>query len=349
MASMTNCVYTKNMKRETTNLPQADYSVITPYLVPPGIPKRINVGDGFILDSCVKLIGAEPSHVFSSRVPLGEEAISVINASQFVLVAGANTLKDHFEITPGFDLSVLDRIRVPVILCGIGHFGMPRATLGLSETSRLLFRELMARFSYISVRCEASWRYLAEAIPDLADRVLMTSCPVVYPVDGIDHGFVRKPCYRRLVVTVTDRVHLRDQLPLLTVAPQLFPAELRVLALHQDYGNQQLWDFARSQGYEILRSADYQQFLDLYATTDIHFGNRVHAHLKLLSYGVVSFLTPFDLRQQFFADSLDFPLITRLPVPELAEYDFARFCRRREAAWIQMEKFMAAVRRLLHR
>lgn len=337
------------MTREATSLPQADYSVITPYLLPPGTPKRVNVGDGFILDSCVKLIGAEPRHAFSSRLPLGEEAIAAINAGRFVLVAGANTLKDHFEITPGFDLRVLGRIRVPVILCGIGHFGTPQATLGVSEASRILFRELLARFPYVSVRCDASWCYLAEAIPDLADRVLMTSCPVVHPVDGLDRGFERKPRYQRLVVTITDRAHLQEQLPLLTLAPQLFPAEQRVLALHQDYGNRELWDFARSQGYEILRGADYQQFLDLYGATDIHLGNRVHAHLKLLSYGVVSFLTPFDLRQQFFAESLDFPLITRLTSPELAEYDFARACRRREAARIQMEKFMTAVRLLLER
>lgn len=32
------------------------YSAITPYLVPDNIPKKVNIGDGFIMDSSIKLI-----------------------------------------------------------------------------------------------------------------------------------------------------------------------------------------------------------------------------------------------------------------------------------------------------
>ena len=32
------------------------YSAITPYLVPGNLPKKVNIGDGFIMDSSIKLI-----------------------------------------------------------------------------------------------------------------------------------------------------------------------------------------------------------------------------------------------------------------------------------------------------
>jgi len=328
-------------------LPPADYAVITPYLVPAGLAKKVNVGDGFILDSATKLIGARPAAEFSSRAPLSDESIERINANRCLVVVGANTLKDDFELTPGFDLKTLSRIKVPVALMGVGHYGVAALTRGMTPASVALFRGFLERFPLMSVRCDASWRYVAAALPDRAESLLMTSCPVVHAVDGIDCGFARKQRYRQLVVTVTDRENLQAQLPLLSAGNQLFPAERRILALHQDYGNAPLWDFARQQGYEVFRSEDCQDFIRLYSETDVHFGNRVHAHLKCLSNGVVSFLTPFDLRQACFAESLDFPLITQLPSPEFTDYDFNRVIQRCAKAKPAMDRFVSALQSII--
>lgn len=327
--------------------PSASYSAITPYLLPPGLPKKVNVGDGFILDSAVKLIGRSPRHTFSSRAPLTDLDIEQINETRFLIAAGANTLKDEFELAPGFSLQSLARIKVPVILMGVGHYGVPALTQGLSPASKALFAAFLERFPYMSVRCDASRRYVLAALPERSANVLMTSCPVVYPVDNIDFGFRRKDKYKQLVVTITDRSHLQQQLPILPAAAQLFPAERRILALHQDYGAQDLWAFAVGQGYEVFRGDRCQDFIDLYSRTDVHFGNRVHAHLKCLSLGVVSFCTPFDLRQSYFAESLDFPLIAKLPSDEIAGYDFARAIARRRQASKAMGKMLAAIGGLL--
>lgn len=328
-------------------LRQADYTILSPYLLPAGSPKRVNIGDGFILDSAIKLIGAAPGEVLSSRAPLGEAEIARINAGRCLVAAGANTLKDDFELAPGFDLRTLDKLRVPIVLLGIGHYGTPAATRGLSPASRALFEAVMARFPFVSVRCDASRRYLAQATPGREGDILMTSCPVAHAVDGLDRGFPRKPRYDQLVVTLTDRSHLERQLPLLAAASARFPVRRRVLALHQDYGNAGLWALAEQQGFEVFRSPNFEDFLALYAETDLHVGNRVHAHLKCLSYGNASFCTPFDLRQAFFAESLDFPLIDTLPSAEFDGYDFNRFRRRRDAARADMDRFIAAIRALL--
>jgi hypothetical protein len=328
------------------SLPQADYTVITPYLLPPGIAKKVNVGDGFILDSAIRLIGARPKVLISSRAPLGEAEIEAINTCRCVVAAGANTLKDDFELAPGFDRATLARLKVPVILMGVGHYGVAQATRGLSAASVALFHAMLERFPLMSVRCDASHRYVLQSLPDKADGILMTSCPVAHRVDDTDLGFARKPLYEQLVVTVTDRAALPAQLPLLPAARELFPAKRRILALHQDYGNAQLWQFAAAQGYEVFRGDAYEPFLSLYAASDMHFGNRVHAHLKCLSLGVASFLTPFELRQAYFAESLDFPVISKLPAPELLDYDFARAAARRDAARRTMDAFVAALRKL---
>ena len=324
-------------------LPAAGYSVITPYLVPAG-PKKVNVGDGFILDSATKLIGARPSAAFSSRVPLDDAAIDAINATRCVVAVGANTLKDDFELAPGFDLATLERIKVPVVLMGVGHYGVEQVTRGLTAASQALFRAFLERFPLMSVRCDASRRYVLDALPDLAERVVMTSCPVAHAVDGLDAGFRRKDAYDQLVVTITDRVNIPQQMPLLAMARQAFPAKRRILALHQDYGNAQLWAAAQAAGFEVFRGDNHQDFLRLYRETDAHFGNRVHAHLKCVSLGVLSFCTPFDLRQAYFAESLDYPLLQRFPDPALADYDFARVARKRDAARATMERFVARLR-----
>lgn len=331
---------------ESPRLSQASYTVLTPYLVPPG-PKRINVGDGFILDSAIKLIGAPPAAAFSSRVPLSDEDIERINASRMLVAAGANTLKDDFELAPGFGLETLERIRVPVVLLGVGHYGVAQVTQGLGRSAQALFAALLERFPRVSVRCDASRRYLLQGLPGSEDRVVMTSCPVVHAVDGIDRGFARKAVYEQLVVTLTDRAFLEAQLPLLPSAAAAFPARRRVLALHQDYGNAQLEAYARGLGYEVFRARAFEPFLRLYESTDIHVGNRVHAHLKCLSLGVRSFCTPFDLRQVFFAQSLDYPLLERMPDPAVFDYDFARVVRRRNEARARMDAFVAALRAVI--
>jgi hypothetical protein len=328
-------------------VPSANYSAITPYLLPAGLPKKVNVGDGFILDSAVKLIGRSPRHTFSSRAPLTDLDVERINETRFLIAAGANTLKDEFELAPGFSLQTLAKIKVPVILLGVGHYGVQAMTQGLSPGSKALFTAFLERFPYISVRCDASRKYVLDSLPERSGNILMTSCPVAYPVDNIDMGFQRKDRYRQLVVTITDRSHLQQQLPILPAAAQLFPAERRILALHQDYGARDLWTFAEGQGYEVFRGDRYQDFIELYGRTDVHFGNRVHAHLKCLSFGVISFCTPFDLRQSYFAESLDFPLIAKLPSPEIAGYDFARAVKRREQASRNMARMLAAIGGLL--
>jgi hypothetical protein len=327
---------------------EKNYVIITPYLLPENITKKVNIGDGFIMDSIVRLIGARPHKIISSRAPLTKENIEIINESKLVLVAGANILKDKFEITPNFNIRLMEQIKKPIVLCGIGHFGIEEYTKnGLSSESVEIIDEILKRFPYISVRCDESKRYLTKSLTGNFENVLMTSCPVIYPVNDKIKDFSFKEKYSNLIVTITDRAFLDKQLTILKAAPFLFPSSKMTLALHQNYKNKQLCEYAKKIGYDVFTSENFEDFLDLYSNSDIHFGNRVHAHLKCLSLGVRSFLTPFDLRQTFFSDSLDFPLIKKVPNEELFTYDFNRVIKRRNNAEIKMNIFLESIKKYL--
>lgn len=325
----------------------APYSILTPYKLPPGSTKKVNAGDGFIMDSCEKLIGHKAAHYFSSRSPFTSENIDAINATRALLVAGANSLRDDFAPAPEFTRATLERITVPVILTGLGHYGVAEATQGMTASSAALLEAILERFPFMSVRCDRSRDYAARALPAHADRILMTSCPVAYPLDGIDKQFAAKESYDTLIVTITDRVHLEQQMPLVQHLPAFFPARRKVLALHQDYGNRPLHDAAARLGYEVFTGERYEDFIALYKNADLHAGNRVHGHLKALSLGIRSFLFPFDLRQAYFAESLDFPLIQSLPAPEFTHYDFNRFVARRNRAAQAMQTHIGAIKKVL--
>jgi len=320
------------------------YSAVTPYLVPNNLLKKVNIGDGFIMDSSIKLIQKKPKFIFSSRVPLTDKDIEKINTTKSLIVMGANTLKDNYEITPNFNLEVLNKIKVPIVLMGIGHYGVESVTSnGLDADSFNLVKEINYRFPYISARCNFSYDYLKRSGID-DQSVLNTSCPVIYSVDEVNKQFSKTN--QKIVVTITDRIHIDKQIGLFHFVKENFKDSNLIASFHQNYNNNELDKYLKNLGFEIFKSEQYEDFIELYKDTDLHIGNRVHAHLKCLSLGVRSFLTPFDLRQLYFSKSLDFPLINKLPDDILETYNFDNFKFKQIEYKLNMDKFINKVREL---
>jgi len=317
------------------------YSAVTPYLVPNNLLKKVNIGDGFIMDSSIKLIQKKPKFIFSSRVPLTDKDIEKINTTKSLIVMGANTLKDNYEITPNFNLEVLNKIKVPIVLMGIGHYGVESVTSnGLDADSFNLVKEINYRFPYISARCNFSYDYLKRSGID-DQSVLNTSCPVIYSVDEVNKQFSKTN--QKIVVTITDRIHIDKQIGLFHFVKENFKDSNLIASFHQNYNNNELDKYLKNLGFEIFKSEQYEDFIELYKDTDLHIGNRVHAHLKCLSLGVRSFLTPFDLRQLYFSKSLDFPLINKLPDDILETYNFDNFKFKQIEYKLNMDKFINKV------
>ena len=321
------------------------YSAITPYLVPDNLPKKVNIGDGFIMDSSIKLIQKKPEFVFSSRVSLTDKDIEKINTTKSLIVMGANTLKDNYEITPNFNLEKLKKINVPIILMGIGHYGVESVTNnGLDTNSLNLLEEITSRFPFISVRCNYSYDYLKRShIKD--QNILNTSCPVIYSVDDVNKQFSKSN--QKVVVTITDRIHIDKQIGLFYFVKDNFKDSNLIASFHQNYNNNELDEYLKNLGFKIFKSDNYEDFIELYKDIDLHIGNRVHAHLKCLSLGVKSFLTPFDLRQLYFSESLDFPLINKLPNDMLETYNFNNFLSKQSEYKLYMDKFISKVKEFI--
>jgi polysaccharide pyruvyl transferase WcaK-like protein len=297
------------------------------------------------MDSSIKLIQKKPEFIFSSRVSLTDENIEKINTTKSLIVMGANTLKDNYEITPNFNLRILNKIKIPIILMGIGHYGVESVTSnGLDADSFSLVKEINNRFPYISVRCNYSYNYLKRSNIN-EQNILNTSCPVIYSVDEVNKQFSKSN--QKVVVTITDRIHIDKQIGLFHFVKDNFKSSNLIASFHQNYNNNELDEYLKKLGFEIFKSEQYEDFIELYKDTDLHIGNRVHAHLKCLSLGVRSFLTPFDLRQLYFSESLDFPLINKLPDDILETYNFDNFKFKQSEYKLNMNKFINKVRELI--
>jgi len=332
------------MSLAVNNLTQKSFSVITPYIIPRSLEKKVNAGDGFIFDSSIKLIGYNPKYTFSSREILNQETIDLINSTNILVVTGANIIKDKFEIATGFNRDILRKVKVPIALMGIGHYGNEIATKnGLDETSKFFISELIERFPMISVRCKGSYEYMINSLNQYTDNIVNTSCPVIFNVDKIYKNFEKKSLYENLIVTLTDRSFLKDQLPLLKFAPTMFNSKKKFLALHQDYNNIELQNFAKQLDYEIFVSDKYEDYIDLYKESDIHIGNRVHGHLKSLSLGIPSFCTPFDMRQKFFSMSIGLPLVNQINDPTLKDFNFKNFKNHQKELYDIMKLFTSKI------
>ena len=319
---------------------EKSFTIVTPYIIPDNLPKKVNAGDGFIYDSAIRLIGYNPKNVFSSREELTEEKVEKINSTKLLIIAGANILKDNFEIIKNFNFSTLNKIKVPIALMGIGHYGITKPNInGFDEQSKKIFNDITERFPLVSVRCNGSYNYLKKSVPSKIELVLNTSCPVIFNVDNIFKNYKKKDQYNQLVVTITDRILINEQLSILPFAMKVFNSKKRILALHQDYKNTKLSNFAKKIGYEVFVSNNYLDYIELYKKTDIHFGNRVHAHLKCLSLGIPSFCTPFDLRQHYFAQSIGLPLVKDIKDESLKSFPFTNFLKHREKSEVSMNKF----------
>ena len=59
------------------------YSVITPFLVPDNLPKKVNIGDGFIMDSSIKLIQKNLNLKFPIINKLPDNILETYNFDNF--------------------------------------------------------------------------------------------------------------------------------------------------------------------------------------------------------------------------------------------------------------------------
>ncbi len=342
------------------------YSVLSPYLVPAGSKKRVNLGDGFILHNIQRLLAPhECRFVFTTRAPLSERQIECINDTDALILAGANQLDDHFTLYPTCTAADLARIKVPIVPFGIGINGEPDTARKMSDATRAVLAAIFERVRYTSWRCDDSRQYLVDQMPRHAEQCLMTGCPVQYR-DEILAQTPFQTSEATVVATITERGDFWErEKTTLDFLAERFARSRRILALHQDFTSsgrrpgamrrlatslkphapQRLHDYARALGFEVYRPASAEECLAVYAKCDLHLGSRLHAHLHFLSRAKRSFLTPVDGRSAGFARTFGFPLCDYRRLDAHFDYDFERYARRVRETFATMTAFTDYLKR----
>ena len=326
------------------------YSVLSPFVIPPELRrrKRVNVGDGFILDAIQKLLAPHRCEfVLTTRRALTDEETAQVNSTKALILAGANLLSDDFQIARGMDRARMNRIHVPIVPFGIGASGVPQQNREMSASAREVLRAIHERTRFSGWRCVLTLRYLSESLPELADHFLMTGCPVQYGEPILTGApFPAEP--RSVAVTVTERHEFWErETATLDFVARRFGSCARHLVLHEVFRDppfsvapqrlrkffqtrgktpSALRKYAAARGFQVVLPDSVDQCLSLYRSCDWHIGSRVHAHLYFLSQARKTFLTRVDDRSTGFAMTLGFPLCDPAHLEQHLDFDF-EICR----------------------
>ncbi len=300
--------------------------------------KRVNIGDGFILTAIRNLLSPHKCQfIFSTRRGLSEAEIRKINSTKALILAGANQLNDSYSVVPGMTKSELNRIQVPIIPFGIGIHGEPDMNKGMSQNTMDILREIHRRIKFSSWRCPMSVKYLSEHLPEIQEKFLMTSCPVVYGPRLLQREPF-KDDFNKVIVTVTDREDFTErERTTIDFVHREFKSYPKFLSLHQFYEPRygilpsrkqrtrptlNLEAYAKSLGFKLFKPKKVDTFLAFYRDRSFHVGSRLHAHLYCLSQSQKTFLTYVDERCVGFSQSLNFPVCDYRRLSEYLSYNF---------------------------
>ncbi|WP_210880185.1 polysaccharide pyruvyl transferase family protein [Roseovarius autotrophicus] len=339
-------------------------TVLTPYLIPPGSKKVLNVGDGIILKAVERRLGSfAPAFTFSSRAAPTVNQKQTMERNGVTVLAGANQLNDTFTPWPGLTADELHRSSHVLVPMGVGLHGEPDRNVEMSANTSSIMDIIHQRTRYSSWRCPRTVIYLVKTMPHLAPQVLMTGCPVLYDKPLLDSSSILKND-DTVAVTVTERdVFWERETLTIDFVARRFPASKKVLVIHQDYlARKRPWladrllgarrqsayglrRYALARGFEISVPATNIEAIDFYRSATLHIGSRLHAHLHMLSQNKWSFLTKVDERSTGIAEHFGFPLCDPSRFADYMDFDFETVRQAALRTFPMMQKFVESIDR----
>ena len=344
------------------------YALLTPYLVPTSQAglKVTNLGDGLILRAIERLLKpGTPMGRYSPRATPPPVAQAVMEQAPHVVLAGANQLDDRYSVWPGMSAEQLLRGAWRFVIFGVGLSGDPDRNRRMSEGTRAILEAIHQRTEYSSWRCPATVRYLQAELPHLADRFLMTGCPVL-----MDQPLLEQPRFcsaeRSVAVTATEHGDFwARETTIIDRVARRFPRARRYFVVHQDFCSKSViarWSdrlrgrpgttdparalalrkYAASRGYHVLVPDTADVASAIYDAIDVHVGSRLHAHLLFLSRNKKSWLVPADGGARSMAEAFAFPLvIASRPEPDW-NFDFEPLRQQVQRVHGDMQRFLTS-------
>jgi hypothetical protein len=346
------------------------WAVLSPYLIPPPLAgkKICNLGDGFILRAIERHLGCRfaSDRVFSPRVEPSARAQKQMSTAHGVVLAGANQLNDKYTVWPGLNMTAAVDAGYRFIPFGIGLHGEPGFNDSMSSATRAIIELIHERIPFSSWRCSLTVDYLRQSLPHLADRFLMTGCPVIYDTPLLE-GERFDSSEATVAVTATERGEFWDrENDIIHMAARRFPKARKFFVVHQNFSPgrwheplrhrfgritasaipdqvERLRFVARQLGFRVVVPKSADACLDFYAGVDVHVGTRLHAHLLFLSRNKRSYLVPVDGRATGIAQALGFPLPMPADLEKHWDFDFETVRHNTREHYKTMKKFIESL------
>jgi hypothetical protein len=304
--------------------------------------------------------------MFSPRVALGEQAVTALKHSSVVIIAGANQLNDRYTIWPGLTAEEIRQDRMRIVPFGIGIHGDPGQTQRLSGETRSILEAMHEQIEYSSWRCPTTVGFLRREMPQIANQLLMTGCPVIYdrPLLESDQFLSSETA---VAVTASERGDFWErETRIIDAVTNRFKKARRYLVVHQNFSPPTVGErleylltplkagtsmnrvaalraYARQRGFKVVIPSSADECMQFYDRIDLHVGSRLHAHLLFLSRNKRSYLVPVDTRSVGIAEHLGFPLLSPEELDKNWDWDFEIVRARARDTYRVMEQFVKSL------
>lgn len=295
-----------------------------------------NIGDAFVYDSSLKLLNFSHLEPLKIRTPTDADVDRYNSEFDYAFLRGSNYL--HNDMDWENAVSVLSKLRIPVIAFGIGAQAPSKRPLVLNQATRRVMELIAERSVSIGVR----GAYTADVLWGLGIRnTRIIACPTVFRnndpglrIDLPALGSVRDVAYTlRREVDATYAQDLRRYLDLQrdTILDLAGRFDVDVIAQGEIEEKNLLWgnpeqraharDHLREQGWlrgaedplekiytdHLFYSDSVAEFEKKLRHKDLVLGYRLHGNLLALANRVPSVYFTYDSRTAEFAETLQIP------------------------------------------
>ena len=226
-----------------------------------------------------------------------------------LIVAGTNCLSDQFSLVKNVNPSLFR----PIIkekftaLCFVGLFGAehPRKkhNFNFDQESFELLKTILDN-GVISCRCQTTYDSLKKVFPHHQSNIYLTGCVTAAPLINFYKNFSYcKNNQPRILFSVTCRNNYGSaEANDLAYLIKLFGSESIHIIFNQNRLCNSLKAIIKSHNIKIINAENMNhfQYYNTLASFDLHIGSRAHVHIPMISLGIRSILTGFELRHSSF-------------------------------------------------
>lgn len=317
----------------------SSYYALDPSVI---LEKHSNTGDLFVTEASLALTVPEKVTVFDPAAPTPRSLDLLHSESEIIFIRGANTLADdgYAAILASF----LEKVRLPVVVMGIGIQAPSRAKLPQNSHVNRLAKLLGERSKVVGVRGQITADFLEQ---QGIHNLQIVGCPSILR-HNTDRLRLHKPQWSQLksfgfsLTRYYGALYQRDPSTFLKVQSKLIKelnAAGRVGVITQVEREEKAFAYRNPDGMrnaeEVLRRAGWfdPEMEEIYKTRsvffgtrpsdydmhvrnfDVIFGTRLHTNAMAIACAVPAVTLTFDLRVQ---EIYDFWFLPSIPIEEAA-------------------------------